>query len=197
VFDEPQRDLAAIRLPVWGRVISTGDEVVPYLLVGPDLVVVEPVRRFLTEFVARDNRPTSVRSYAFDLLRWWRWLRAVEVEWQRATPAEARDFVLWLKQATKPGVAHAARRDGSINPITGKRYLDQRDGAALERGAAHVLRVLDRTRRRSADQPGSARPGGRAAAPACPPRPGGAVPAGGPGPLQPEDPQGQAAGDAR
>ncbi|MCZ1011853.1 hypothetical protein [Streptomyces lydicus] len=35
--------------------------------------------------VARDNRTGSVRSYAYDLLRWWRWLRAVDAEWHRAT----------------------------------------------------------------------------------------------------------------
>jgi integrase/recombinase XerD len=57
---------------------------------------------YLTDFVARDNSPGSVRSYAYALLRWWRWLLAVRVERDRATPTEARDLVLWLKQATKP-----------------------------------------------------------------------------------------------
>lgn len=113
MLDEPERDLGSIRLPCWGRVISTDDELVPYLIVGPDRAVVEPVRRFLTDFVAQDNSPTSVRSYAFDLLRWWRWLRAVEVEWQRATPAEARDYVLWLRLSPKPG-AHTTPHDGGI-----------------------------------------------------------------------------------
>ena len=58
--------------------------VVPWLVVGPDRVPVEPVRRFLTDFVARDNRPGSVRSYAYGLLRWWRWLRAVGVDFSFA-----------------------------------------------------------------------------------------------------------------
>ncbi|TWG04572.1 hypothetical protein [Streptomyces brevispora] len=34
----------------------------------------QPVRRFLIDFIARDNRTGSVRSYAYDLLRWCRWL---------------------------------------------------------------------------------------------------------------------------
>jgi hypothetical protein len=33
---------------------------------------VQPIRRFLIDFIARDNRTGSVRSYAYDLLRWWR-----------------------------------------------------------------------------------------------------------------------------
>jgi hypothetical protein len=44
-----------------GRVVPT-DGVVPWLVVGSDGELVEPVRRFLTHFVARDNRPGSVRS---------------------------------------------------------------------------------------------------------------------------------------
>jgi hypothetical protein len=89
VFDEVERDLAAIRLPRWGRVVPA-KVVVPWLVVDEDGVPVEPVRRFLVDFAARDTSLVSVRSYAFGLLRWWRWLRAVEVEWDRATPAEAR-----------------------------------------------------------------------------------------------------------
>ncbi|MBU3062154.1 site-specific integrase [Nocardia sp. NEAU-G5] len=36
------------------------------------------------------------------MLRWWRWLRAVGVEWDRATSAEGRDLVLWLGWHVKP-----------------------------------------------------------------------------------------------
>lgn len=87
----------------------------------------QPVRRFLIDFVARDNRPGSVRSYAFDLLRWWRWLRVIQVEWDQATSAEVRDFVLWLRAATKPRTSartHSAATVGTTNTITKKPYLD-------------------------------------------------------------------------
>ncbi|MEU7764991.1 site-specific integrase [Nocardia sp. NPDC049190] len=89
----------------------------------------EPIRRFLADFVARDNRAGSVRSYAYGLLRWWRWLNALEVAWDRATPAEARDLVLWLKQTTKPRKrprTTSAVTAGTINPVTGKQHLDDR-----------------------------------------------------------------------
>jgi hypothetical protein len=103
VFDYVERDISSIRLSLWGRVVQV-EGVVPWLVVGPDGVPVEPIRRFLVDFVARDNRLGSVRSYAYDLLRWW-WLQAVGVEWDKVTPVEVRDLVLWLKQATKPRTA--------------------------------------------------------------------------------------------
>lgn len=125
MFDDVERDIQAIRLPEWGRVVQ-GEGLVPWLVVGPDGVPVEPIRRFLSDFVARDSRPDSVRSYAYGLLRWWRWLRAVGVEWDKATPAEVRDLVLWLKQATKPRRAPrtaSLATAGRVNPVTRKRHL--------------------------------------------------------------------------
>lgn len=86
MFDDVGRDLGSIRFPRWGRVVSVAGTV-PWLVVDPDGVPVEPVRRFLVDFVARDNRPGSVRGYAYDLLRWWRWLRAVGVEWDKGHPS--------------------------------------------------------------------------------------------------------------
>jgi hypothetical protein len=68
VFDGVHRDIAAIRLPRWGRVVPAAGTV-PWLLVDDEG---EPVRRFLVDFVARDNSAGSVRSYAYALLRWWR-----------------------------------------------------------------------------------------------------------------------------
>lgn len=116
--------------------------VVPWLLVDDGGVPVEPVRRFLVDFVAQDNSAGSVRSYAYALLRWWRWLRAVEVDWDQATPAEARDLVLWLRQAPKqrrsPRTA-SARTAGTINPITRKRHLgDQYEPRTIQHSNAVV-----------------------------------------------------------
>ncbi|MGQ5640586.1 MULTISPECIES: tyrosine-type recombinase/integrase [unclassified Streptomyces] len=99
----------------------------PWLVFDEEGRAVEPIRRFLIDFVARDNRPGSVRSYAFDLLRWWRWLRVVQVGWDRATSAEVRDFVLWLRVTTKPRTSartHSAATAGTTNTITKKPYLD-------------------------------------------------------------------------
>lgn len=138
MFDEIERDVGAIRLPRWGRVLES-EGLAPWLVVDPDDVPVEPVRRFLVDFVARDNQPSSVRSYAYDLLRWWRWLRAVEVEWDRATPAEARDLVLWLKQTSKPGKPRSPE-PGRINPVTRKKELSGRYEPRTIRHSNAVLR---------------------------------------------------------
>jgi integrase/recombinase XerD len=136
------RDVGSVVLPRWGRVVAV-EGAVPWLVVGPDGQPVEPIRRFLADFVARDNRPGSVRSYAYGLLRWWRWLRAVGVEWDQATSAEARDLVLWLKQAAKtrrsPRTVSAGTA-GTINPVTGKQYLDDQYKPRTVRHSNAVVR---------------------------------------------------------
>ena len=125
MFEDQERDIASIELSRWGRVVRV-DGIIGWLVVDPDGVAVEPIRRFLRDFVARDNRAGSVRSYAYVLLRWWRWLQAVGVQWDKATPSEARDLVLWLRQASKrsnsPRTASAATV-GTVNPVTHKRHL--------------------------------------------------------------------------
>lgn len=78
-MNEQSRDVRAIQLPQWGRV-ATDSGVVPWLVFDEEGKAVQPVRRFLIDFSARDNRTGSVRSCAYDLLRWWRWLRVIDVE---------------------------------------------------------------------------------------------------------------------
>ena len=137
-----ERDLEALRLLRWGRV-GSGEGVVPWVVFDPVGVPVEPVRRFLADLVARGNSPASVRSYAYALLRWWRWLVAVGVEWDRATSAEVRDLVLWLMQATK---SHSSPRSGSnstagtVNSITRRSYLTDRYAARTVRHSNAVVR---------------------------------------------------------
>lgn len=118
------RDVAAIVLPAWGRVVPTTD--VTAWAVVDEGAQVQPITGYLREFVARGNRTSSVRSYAYVLLRWWRFLIAVDVAWNRATAAEARDLALWLRKASKPVAGRrttSAATAGTVNPITRKRYL--------------------------------------------------------------------------
>jgi integrase/recombinase XerD len=86
LFEDQERDIASIELSRWGRVVRV-DGMVGWLVADPDGVAVEPIRRFLFDFVARDNRAGSVRSYAYVLLRWWRWLQAAGVQWDKAAPS--------------------------------------------------------------------------------------------------------------
>jgi integrase len=123
--------------------VVAAEGVLPWWVVGPDGQPVEAITRFLRDFVARGNRPGSVRSYAYDLLRWWRFLFALGVEWDRVTSTEVRDFVLWLGQARKsrraPRTTSAARA-GTINPVTRKRHLDDRYTVRTVRHSNAVLR---------------------------------------------------------
>jgi len=72
--------------------------------------------------LADDARRSSLRSYAYELLAWFRFLRAIEVDWDVAGRAEARDFALWLKTARKPARPRrpGAPAPGTVNPVTGK-----------------------------------------------------------------------------
>jgi len=141
-LDEAERDVGSIELSGWGRVVSAED-VVPWQVVDPGGLPVDVLQRFLRDFVARGNRPGSVRSYAYDLLRWWRFLLAIGFEWDKVTSVEVRDFVSWLQQASKPRRTprtKSAVTAGRVNPVTRKRYLDDRYAVRTVRHSNAVLR---------------------------------------------------------
>jgi len=104
--DEPSRDLAALVVPQGGRMVATGDRYEPYRLVGADGVVVAAAASFFRDLLAAGRAEATVRSYGMDLLRWFRFLRAAGVRWDRATRAEARDFSRWLQVAGKQARPH-------------------------------------------------------------------------------------------
>jgi site-specific recombinase XerD len=97
-------------------------------LIDPAGLVVEPVSIFLRELQAMGRSAATLRSYGMDLLRWWRFLDAVGVGWDRASRVEARDFSCWIgltvKQRLQTSRPWAARWSsgvlGAPNPVTGK-----------------------------------------------------------------------------
>jgi integrase len=143
-----ERNVATLAVPRIGRVAATDDPLEPYQVIDADGAVAAPAASFLRELLAASRAPLTLRSYAMDLLRWWRFLAAVDVRWEQATPVEGRDFSLWIRQASKPragrergggpvaaaGVSSAdgrrrpqSRREGlagglpgQVNPVTGK-----------------------------------------------------------------------------
>lgn len=140
--EEPARDLDAIRLPTWGRLVDA-DGVVPWRVENEVGHPIEPVQLYLLDLVAQGKSSGTVRSYGFVLLRWWRFLQAVDVRWDRATSAEMRDFVLWFQRASKPSADRrtvSATTAGTVNPITRKQYLDDRYKPATVRHSNAVLR---------------------------------------------------------
>lgn len=121
-----RRDLPKLVVPRVGRVSCVDDPLVPYRVLDPAGGEVEPATDYLREMVARDSAPSTLRSYAFDLLRWFRFLWAVDVAWDRAQRVDARDFLLWVRHAPKPRRRRRSGRPGpvpgSVNQITGKPY---------------------------------------------------------------------------
>jgi integrase len=121
-----RRDVSELVVARVGRVVSTGDPVLPWAVLDSAGAPVEPVAEFLRDLLASGSSAASCRSYGFDLLRWFRFLAAIDVEWHRAQRGEVRDFVLWLR------VCHNPARDrhrpdapapGAVNPRTGKTSL--------------------------------------------------------------------------
>ena len=116
------RDVLALRVPRVGRVEEGPDPALPYRLIDGSGADVAAVSEFLHDMLSDDASRASLRSYAYELLAWFRFLWAVDVPWDHASRVEARDFALWLKTVKKP--ARQRRPDapaaGAVNPVTGK-----------------------------------------------------------------------------
>jgi integrase len=126
------RELAGLVLPRRGALQATGDLFQPYRLVDGNGVVVAAAAAFFAELAACGRPATTQRSYGMDLLRWFRFLWALGLDWDQATRTEARDFCRWLQIAAKPTQPHWRRpaddAAGSrpprtaprVNSVTGK-----------------------------------------------------------------------------
>lgn len=133
--DRP-RDLSSLVVPRVGSLVETGDLFEPYRLVDPSGLLVAAVAGYLRDLQAAGRPATTQRSYGMVLLRWFRFLRTVEVAWNQATRMEARDFCRWIQIADKPVWPHWRSRDENLvvvprvipastpelpNSVTGKR----------------------------------------------------------------------------
>lgn len=118
--EDPGRDLVSLRVALVGSVVETGDVWEPYRLVDQSGAAVVAVSVFLRDLQAAGRSAATQRSYAMDLLRWFRFLWAVEVPWRQATRVEARDFCRWLALSNKPRRGSASPQAGVRNPVTGK-----------------------------------------------------------------------------
>jgi integrase len=93
---EDIRDLSVLDVPALGSLSATGSKWDPYRLLDSDGRPVGAVAAFFGDLLAAGRSEATVRSYGMDLLRWFRFLWAVEVAWDGATRLEARDFCRWL-----------------------------------------------------------------------------------------------------
>ncbi|XVU27920.1 tyrosine-type recombinase/integrase [Actinoplanes sp. CA-054009] len=86
------------------------------MLLDPAGVSVEAVGAFFRELQAAGRSTATTRSYGMDLLRWFRFVWAADVAWNRATRTEARDFCRWLLVAGKPARPHWRHPEASVEP---------------------------------------------------------------------------------
>ena len=104
MFEEAEvaRDLVRLVVPQCGFLVTTGERQEPFRLVDSAGGVVAAAAEYFRDLQAAGRPDSTLRSYGLDLLRWFRFLWAVGVPWERATRAEARDFCRWMLVAGKP-----------------------------------------------------------------------------------------------
>jgi len=130
MIDAEGRELAALVVPQVGALRETGRPFEPYQLLDSGGAVVVPVAGYLRDLQACGRTQGTQRSYGMALLRWFRFVWAVDVPWDRAGRVEARDFMRWLQAAGKPPRVHwrtgrppgagGSPAPGTVNPVTGK-----------------------------------------------------------------------------
>jgi integrase len=149
--EDGARDLSRLVVAQRGSLASTGDLFEPYRLVDPAGFEIVPVGAYLRELAACGRAAATQRSYGMDLLRWFRFLWAVQVEWDQATRAEARGFCSWIQLVDKPTRPHWRYPDGGAagttaagagapNPVTGKPSPGRRYATATVVHCESVLR---------------------------------------------------------
>jgi integrase len=109
IEDDDCRDLARLAVPLVGSIEETNDRWLPFRLIDPTGEPVAAVSDYFRDLQAAGRSAATVRSYGLDLLRWFRFLWAIGMVWNRATRVEARDFCRWMLVAGKPSRPHWRR----------------------------------------------------------------------------------------
>ena len=135
----PGGDRAGLPVPLAGRLVATGNRWEPYRLVDADGVVVDSVGAYFGHLQAAGRAELTVRSYGTDLLRWFRFLWAAGVAWDRATRSDARDFCRWLQLAGKPVRPHWRER-GRPGPAAPRRASGEVYAPSVRAHSETVLR---------------------------------------------------------
>ncbi|MGH7758678.1 MAG: tyrosine-type recombinase/integrase [Candidatus Dormibacteria bacterium] len=132
-------DLAFLKVPQVGSVRAGRDLWEPFQLVDRDGTAVQAVSEYLKDLQAGGRAVLTQRSYAMDLLRWFRFLWAIDVAWDQATRSEARDFSRWLQVADRPARPHW--RSQGVAPASGLASASGRKyGSATRAHSETVLR---------------------------------------------------------
>ncbi len=107
------RELATLPVPLAGALQATGDPWEPYRIIDAGGEPVAAVAEFFRELQAAGRSEATLRSYGHDLLRWFRFIWAAGVPWNRATRTEASARVAW-SQGTPIAQQNRNQRSRSI-----------------------------------------------------------------------------------
>jgi integrase len=106
----------------WGRV-QPREGTPPYVVLDQSGNDIAPITAYLRDRALSDASPLTCRSYAHDLLRWFRVLWYLNTRWDRAVEADVAALVGWFRRADNPQ-RRRTRSDapsaGEVNPLTGK-----------------------------------------------------------------------------
>ncbi|MGH2367889.1 MAG: tyrosine-type recombinase/integrase [Chloroflexota bacterium] len=131
---------AHLDLPRTGDVRAGDAASLPYYVADACGAEVVPASQYLRDLALGDASPSTVRSYAYDLLRWWRTLEALGVAWDKATTGEVAALVGWLRTARNPQRRRSSGpAPGTVNLRTGKASLAEGYAASTINHALSVL----------------------------------------------------------
>lgn len=115
-----------VPLPCPGLVVPTDRAHPPFVVLDRADVEIAAVTEYLAELALGDSSPLTCRSYAYDLLRWFRFLWILDVDWTQAAQSEVAVMVGWLRTAPNPQRRRhkaGSPAPGTVNLRTGKPAL--------------------------------------------------------------------------
>src|SRR3954447_20252662 len=136
-------DFGSLVVPTAGSVVVVDDVWEPVRLLDASGSVVAAARAFLRDLQAAGRSVATQRSYAMDLLRWFRFGWAIDVVWDQATRVEARDFCRWLSLREKPSRKSSSGAGvvrGQPNAVTGRAGPGDRYAVSTRMHSETVLR---------------------------------------------------------
>ncbi|PRB43010.1 integrase [Arthrobacter sp. MYb23] len=103
-----------------GRVIKSKSGL-PYRVIFPETEH-EVASSFLRDLLASDCSQATLRSYAYDLLRWFRFLHERYVAWERAERLDVRALVEYMRSSpTANALRRGTENPAAMNSVTRKR----------------------------------------------------------------------------
>jgi integrase len=108
------------------RVRLPGDGKVTWMVLGDDLLPVEPIQKYLSYIENLQKSPNTIQSYAYHLKLFWEFLRDSRLDWKDLPLEKRAEFIHWLR-SPDPRVVYlqqqqSKRTERTINTIMAAVY---------------------------------------------------------------------------